>query len=41
MMVDLHKFTLMERDLEEVKYVVRTTKDFLETVDGKRSRDKQ
>ncbi|MDO3409892.1 helix-turn-helix transcriptional regulator [Saccharibacillus sp. CPCC 101409] len=38
MMVDLHKFTLMERDLEEVKYVVRTTKDFLETLDGKRGK---
>ncbi len=35
LMVDLHKYMLMERDLDEVKYVVRTTKDFLETVDAK------
>lgn len=41
MMVDLHKYTLMERDMDEVKYVVRTTKDFLETVDAKRQDPKK
>jgi len=41
MMVDLHKYTLMERDMDEVKYVVRTTKDFLDTVDAKRQDPKK
>ncbi len=36
LMVDLHKYILMERDLDEVQYVVRTTMDFLETIDTKK-----
>lgn len=40
LIVDLHKYSLMQRNMEEVKYVVRTTKDFLETVDAKRKAQK-
>lgn len=35
LILDLHKFTLMERSINEVKYVVRTTKDFLDTIDAR------
>ncbi len=35
-LLEVHKYTLMERDLNEVKYIVRTTRDFLSTVDYKR-----
>ena len=34
LLVDLHRQVLLERDLNEVKYVIRTTKDFLDTIDG-------
>lgn len=34
MLLDLHRITLMERSIDEVKYVVRTTKDFLNTIDA-------
>lgn len=33
LMVNLHSTMLMERDLAEVNYVIRTTKDFLETIE--------
>ncbi|MEW9701971.1 helix-turn-helix domain-containing protein [Paenibacillus sp. SI8] len=35
LILDIHKSMLMERGLDEVKYVVRTTTDFLETIDAK------
>lgn len=35
MIVDIHKHLLMERGLDEVKYIVRTARDFLDTVDAK------
>jgi len=35
LLVDLHRQVLLERDLNEVKYVIRTTKDFLDTIDSK------
>jgi transcriptional regulator with XRE-family HTH domain len=38
LIVDIHKYMLMERDLAEVKYVIRTTKDFLDTIDAKESK---
>lgn len=38
MLLDLHKITLMERSIDEVKYVVRTTKDFLNTIDAHSSK---
>lgn len=38
MLLDLHRITLMERSIDEVKYVVRTTKDFLNTMDAKSSK---
>ncbi len=34
LMLDIHRSLLRERDLDEVKYVVRITKDFLNTVDA-------
>ncbi|TQR15425.1 helix-turn-helix domain-containing protein [Psychrobacillus soli] len=34
-MLDLHLSILRDRDLDEVKYVMSTTKDFLDTVDAK------
>lgn len=34
--LDVHHSLLKERDLDEIKYVVRTAKDFLDTVDGKK-----
>jgi transcriptional regulator with XRE-family HTH domain len=37
LILDIHKSMLMERGLDEVKYVVRTTKDFLDTIDVKES----
>ncbi|MDO3409896.1 helix-turn-helix transcriptional regulator [Saccharibacillus sp. CPCC 101409] len=37
-MVDLHRYMLMERDLEDVKYVVRTTQDFLDAVERNRKK---
>jgi transcriptional regulator with XRE-family HTH domain len=36
-LLEVHKFALMERDLGEVKYVVRTARDFLNTIDAKKS----
>ncbi|EPY11613.1 MULTISPECIES: helix-turn-helix domain-containing protein [Paenibacillus] len=38
MLLDLHRITLMERSIDEVKYVVRTTKDFLNTMDAQHSK---
>ncbi|EJW19281.1 helix-turn-helix domain-containing protein [Paenibacillus alvei] len=38
MLLDLHRITLMERSIDEVKYVVRTTKDFLNTIDAHSSK---
>ena len=35
LLVDMHRQMLMERDLNEVKYVIRTAKDFLDTIDAK------
>ncbi len=35
LLIDIHKQVLLERELEEVKYVVRTAKDFLDTIDSK------
>jgi transcriptional regulator with XRE-family HTH domain len=37
LILDIHKSMLMERGLDEVKYVVRTTNDFLDTIDAKES----
>lgn len=37
-MVDLHRYMLMERDLEDVKYVVRITQDFLDAIERKRKK---
>ncbi|GLC90354.1 helix-turn-helix domain-containing protein [Lysinibacillus piscis] len=34
LMLDIHRSLLRERNLDEVKYVVRITKDFLETIDS-------
>lgn len=34
--LDVHHSLLKERELDEIKYVVRTAKDFLDTVDGKK-----
>lgn len=34
-MIDIHKYTLMERDLDEVKYVIKTTKNFFDIIDTK------
>ncbi len=33
-MLDIHRSLLRERNLDEVKYVVRITKDFLDTIDS-------
>lgn len=38
LMLDIHHSLLRERDLDEVKYVVRTAKDFLDTIDAKKNR---
>lgn len=38
MMIEAHKYTLMERPMEDVQYVVRTAQDFLETLDAKGAR---
>ncbi|WP_135554143.1 helix-turn-helix domain-containing protein [Paenibacillus cymbidii] len=35
LLLDLHKQLLMERPIEDVRYVVRTARDFLDTVDHK------
>ena len=35
LLIDVHRSILLERDLGEVKYVVNTTKEFLETIDKK------
>lgn len=35
LLIDIHQGVLLERDLGEVKYVVNTTKEFLETIDKK------
>ncbi|QTB22028.1 helix-turn-helix transcriptional regulator [Lysinibacillus sphaericus] len=32
--LDIHRSLLRERNLDEVKYVVRITKDFLDTIDS-------
>ena len=34
-LIDIHRSILMERNLDEVKYVVNTTKEFLSTIDKK------
>ncbi|NOG29836.1 helix-turn-helix domain-containing protein [Lysinibacillus fusiformis] len=34
LMLDIHRSLLRERNLDEVKYVVRITKDFLNTIDS-------
>lgn len=34
--LDVHHSLLKERDIDEIKYVVRTAKDFLDTVDAKK-----
>lgn len=34
-MIEAYKFLLMERPIEDIEYVVRTSKDFLETIDSK------
>lgn len=34
-MLDLHLSVLRDRDIDEVKYVLNTTKEFLDTVDNK------
>ncbi|AMO32081.1 helix-turn-helix domain-containing protein [Lysinibacillus sp. fkY74-1] len=34
LMLDIHRSLLRERNLDEVKYVVRITKDFLDTIDS-------
>ncbi|MFD0692597.1 helix-turn-helix domain-containing protein [Paenibacillus sp. GCM10027628] len=39
--LDVHKYMLMERDINEIKYVVRTTKDFLNTMDAKDTKGKK
>ncbi|WCR24870.1 helix-turn-helix domain-containing protein [Paenibacillus thiaminolyticus] len=39
MLLDLHKIALMERSIDEVKYVVRTAKDFLETIDAQAAKE--
>ncbi|MBD0382635.1 helix-turn-helix domain-containing protein [Paenibacillus sedimenti] len=41
MILDVHKYMLMERDINEIKYVVRTAKDFLNTIDAKDSKGKK
>lgn len=35
LLVDIHRSILLERDLGEIKYVVNTTKEFLDTIDKK------
>lgn len=35
LLIDIHQGVLLERDISEIKYVVNTTKDFLETIDKK------
>lgn len=35
LLIDIHRSILLERDLGEIKYVVNTTKEFLETIDNK------
>lgn len=37
LMVEIHKSVLMERGLDEVKYVIGTTKEFLNAMDAKKS----
>ncbi|WP_138494057.1 helix-turn-helix domain-containing protein [Paenibacillus pinistramenti] len=39
-MIEAYKYMLMERPVDEIKYVVRTTKDFFGTVDSKNSLSK-
>lgn len=34
LMLDIHRSLLRDRNLDEVKYVVRITKDFLDTIDA-------
>jgi transcriptional regulator with XRE-family HTH domain len=34
LIVDTHSYVLMERGLDEIKYVVQTTKQFLDTIDA-------
>lgn len=34
-MVDAYKYMLMERELDEVQYVIRTTKDLFVTIDSR------
>ncbi len=34
LVLDIHRSVLRERNLDEVKYVVRITKDFLDTIDS-------
>lgn len=35
MMIDAHRFMLMERPIDEVRYIVNTTNAFIDTVKGK------
>lgn len=37
LMVEIHKHMLMERAIDEVKYVVGSAKDFLDAMDAKDS----
>lgn len=36
MLLEVHNSILRDRDLDEVEYIVRTTQDFLNTVDSKK-----
>lgn len=35
LLIEIHQSVLLERDLGEVKYVVNTTREFLDTIDRK------
>lgn len=35
--LDVHHSLLREREIDEIKYVVRTTKDFLDTIDARKN----
>lgn len=35
--LDVHHSLLREREIDEIKYVVRTTRDFLDTIDAKKN----
>jgi transcriptional regulator with XRE-family HTH domain len=40
LILDAHKYMLMERQLDDVKYVIRSTKDYLDTIDAKSTKQK-